>query len=305
MSRKGKVVAGSLFALCLYLTAEAFLPPASQPTAKLSLALIHAYQATGSKAMEAGGVHCRYTPTCSHYAEDAITYYGTLGGVLRTTGRLWRCSPWGGSGYDPAVETHAAAYLAPQETEEQRKERERIAAEQFRRVQENLNKPADKAAMDELNRALREGMKSAAKGQAPQNETDEQRQKREAKEAKEEAEKIGRELGAGCAKSGAACVVFLIAGVVYLAVKIFIMIWAFKDAKARGDQNAILWPILIFFLSIVGLIIYLVVRPKGDMSPCGGCHQQRLSTLTKCPHCGADAGAPPAAPAAPPPAPKA
>src|SRR5437016_5099866 len=130
MNRTSKVVTASLVALCLYLAAEAFLPPSSQPTAKLSLALIHGYQATGSKAMESGGVHCRYRPTCSHYAEDAITYYGTLDGILRTAGRLWRCSPWGGSGYDPAVETHAAAYLAPQETEEQRK-----AAEQFRRTQ--------------------------------------------------------------------------------------------------------------------------------------------------------------------------
>ena len=91
MSRTGKVVAVSLVALCCYLAAEAFLPPTSQPTAKLSLALIHGYQATGSKAMESGGVQCRYRPTCSHYAEDAITYYGTLDGMLRTAGRLWRC----------------------------------------------------------------------------------------------------------------------------------------------------------------------------------------------------------------------
>jgi hypothetical protein len=301
MSRSRKVVLGSFFALCVYLSGEAFLPVACQPSARISVAVLHAYQATGSRAMEACGVQCRYRPSCSHYAVDAISYYGTLDGVLRTAGRLWRCSPWGGSGYDPAVEPHSAAYLAPQETPEEKKQREeseRQAAEQIRRVQENLGKPADKAAMDELNRAVREGMRNAAKGQAaaPQNETDEQRQKRENREAKEEAEKLGRELGMGCAKSGAACAVFLVIGLVYLAVKIFIMVWAFKDAKARGDQNAILWPILIFFLSIVGLVIYLAVRPKGDFSPCGSCHQKRLSTLTKCPHCSVDSAAPPPKP---------
>src|SRR2546427_142984 len=117
-----KAVAWSLFALCFYLTAEAFVPPAWQPSARGSIALIHAYQATGSHAMEAGGIRCRYTPTCSHYAEEAIAFYGTLGGGARAVGRIWRCSPWGGSGYDPAVETHPAAFVAPQEeTPEQRK----------------------------------------------------------------------------------------------------------------------------------------------------------------------------------------
>src|SRR5688572_12094067 len=117
-SWRGRAVLLACGAVCLYLVTEAFLPPASQPSAKVGVALLHAYQATGSKLLKASGLQCRYTPTCSHYAEDAITYRGTLNGVAMTVGRLWRCSPWGGAGYDPAVETRAAAYLAPQETQE-------------------------------------------------------------------------------------------------------------------------------------------------------------------------------------------
>lgn len=44
---------------------------------------------------------CRYQPTCSHYAAEAIERYGAWKGSLLAAKRLWRCSPWGGHGYDP------------------------------------------------------------------------------------------------------------------------------------------------------------------------------------------------------------
>lgn len=44
---------------------------------------------------------CRYTPTCSQYAAEAIRRYGPLKGGWLTLKRLSRCHPWGGSGYDP------------------------------------------------------------------------------------------------------------------------------------------------------------------------------------------------------------
>jgi putative membrane protein insertion efficiency factor len=287
MKRSWKVVLWSCFALCVYLTAEAFLPASSQPSARMSVGLLRAYQALGSPAMAACGVQCRYRPTCSHYAVDAISYYGTLGGLARTAGRLWRCSPWGGSGYDPAVEEHSAAYLAPQqETEEQRKLRE----EQFRRVQENLSKPADKAALDELNRAMREGLRNANKDQAsaPQNETDEQRQKR----AEQEAKQAAKALGAACAGGTLWCAFVIVMGLIGLAIQIFMMVFAFKDAKARGDQNAVLWLVLIFFMHLMGFVVYMIARPKGDLVPCPNCHQKKLAILTKCPHCATDLAAP-------------
>ncbi len=44
---------------------------------------------------------CRYTPTCSQYALEALRRYGPLKGGWLTIKRLSRCHPWGGSGYDP------------------------------------------------------------------------------------------------------------------------------------------------------------------------------------------------------------
>lgn len=98
-----RLVLRTLLGLCVYLAAEAFLPAAWQPSARLSVGLLRAYQAVGSPAARAIGLRCRYEPTCSHYAIDAISHYGTLPGIARAVSRLWRCSPWGGSGYDPAV----------------------------------------------------------------------------------------------------------------------------------------------------------------------------------------------------------
>lgn len=44
---------------------------------------------------------CRYQPTCSQYAVEAIRKYGPFKGGWLTLKRLARCHPWGGSGYDP------------------------------------------------------------------------------------------------------------------------------------------------------------------------------------------------------------
>lgn len=47
------------------------------------------------------GPSCRFTPTCSQYAVEAIRKYGPVKGLYLTLKRLLRCHPWGGSGYDP------------------------------------------------------------------------------------------------------------------------------------------------------------------------------------------------------------
>ena len=44
---------------------------------------------------------CRFTPTCSQYAVEALRKYGPVKGGWLTLKRLARCHPWGGSGYDP------------------------------------------------------------------------------------------------------------------------------------------------------------------------------------------------------------
>ena len=44
---------------------------------------------------------CRFTPTCSAYAIEALRKHGPIKGLLLTIWRILRCNPWGGSGYDP------------------------------------------------------------------------------------------------------------------------------------------------------------------------------------------------------------
>ena len=44
---------------------------------------------------------CRYTPTCSNYAIEAINKYGFMKGWYKSIRRIIRCNPFGGSGYDP------------------------------------------------------------------------------------------------------------------------------------------------------------------------------------------------------------
>ena len=47
------------------------------------------------------GATCRYTPTCSAYAIQALQKHGLLKGSWLALRRILRCNPWGGSGYDP------------------------------------------------------------------------------------------------------------------------------------------------------------------------------------------------------------
>ena len=47
------------------------------------------------------GPSCRFTPTCSEYAKQAILKHGPIKGLGLAIWRILRCNPWGGSGYDP------------------------------------------------------------------------------------------------------------------------------------------------------------------------------------------------------------
>jgi putative membrane protein insertion efficiency factor len=64
----------------------------------LLLGLIRGYQLLVSPFL---GANCRYQPTCSEYARDAIARHGALKGGALAVRRIGRCHPWGGSGYDP------------------------------------------------------------------------------------------------------------------------------------------------------------------------------------------------------------
>lgn len=67
-------------------------------TAKLLIALIRAYQLTLSPFL---GGSCRFLPTCSAYAIEAITTHGARRGAILAVRRLSRCHPFGRAGYDP------------------------------------------------------------------------------------------------------------------------------------------------------------------------------------------------------------
>jgi putative membrane protein insertion efficiency factor len=62
------------------------------------LALIRAYQLLLSPFMQPA---CRFTPTCSQYAREAISRHGACAGGWLAVKRLARCHPWGGMGDDP------------------------------------------------------------------------------------------------------------------------------------------------------------------------------------------------------------
>jgi uncharacterized protein len=73
-------------------------PAGERIPARAALFLIRAYQVTLSPLI---GGSCRFTPTCSAYAAEAITTYGAARGSWLALKRLARCQPWGGFGYDP------------------------------------------------------------------------------------------------------------------------------------------------------------------------------------------------------------
>lgn len=51
---------------------------------------------------------CRYEPSCSAYAAEAVARHGALKGSWLAAHRLCRCGPWGGRGYDPVPSAEAA-----------------------------------------------------------------------------------------------------------------------------------------------------------------------------------------------------
>lgn len=67
------------------------------PLAAGLLALIRVYQLVPKRAVP----RCRFLPSCSRYAADAIAEHGAVRGVWMGAGRLLRCHPWNPGGFDP------------------------------------------------------------------------------------------------------------------------------------------------------------------------------------------------------------
>ncbi|MDR2037937.1 MAG: membrane protein insertion efficiency factor YidD [Bacteroidales bacterium] len=68
------------------------------PIKYLMIGLVRFYQSSISPLTPAS---CRYTPTCSQYAIEALQKYGVIKGTWLALKRILRCHPWGGHGYDP------------------------------------------------------------------------------------------------------------------------------------------------------------------------------------------------------------
>jgi putative membrane protein insertion efficiency factor len=69
--------------------------------ARAAAGLLRAYQLVISPIY---GPVCRYAPSCSHYAHEAVSKHGIARGGWLALKRLARCHPWGGSGFDPVPE---------------------------------------------------------------------------------------------------------------------------------------------------------------------------------------------------------
>jgi len=69
-------------------------------TARFLKMLIRGYQAVRSGRPTG----CRYLPTCSEYAVEAVDIHGPARGILMATRRIACCGPWGGHGVDPVPE---------------------------------------------------------------------------------------------------------------------------------------------------------------------------------------------------------
>lgn len=67
---------------------------------KIILKLINLYQITPLSSHKM----CRFTPTCSEYAKQAINKYGVLKGLFLSIKRILKCHPFGKYGYDPLKE---------------------------------------------------------------------------------------------------------------------------------------------------------------------------------------------------------
>lgn len=68
------------------------------PLARIFALPVHFYRLVISPLL---GSNCRFQPTCSSYALEALEKHGAFKGGALAIWRILRCNPWGGSGYDP------------------------------------------------------------------------------------------------------------------------------------------------------------------------------------------------------------
>lgn len=74
---------------------------------------------------------------------------------------------------------------------------------------------------------------------------------------------------------------------VILYIIFYPIYWITKDANKRG-KSGIFWGIATIFFYLITVIIYLIVRPTGNIVKCNYCGKEKLETLLQCPHCKSD-----------------
>ena len=74
---------------------------------RAALTLIRAYQLLISPVLPPA---CRFYPSCSEYAREAVEKWGIVQGLGLTARRLARCHPWGGHGVDPVPENQGLGF---------------------------------------------------------------------------------------------------------------------------------------------------------------------------------------------------
>ena len=84
----------------------------------------------------------------------------------------------------------------------------------------------------------------------------------------------------------ACCGTFVVIPIVFFVLNIALLVWVARDAKSRGMDSSVIWMLLVFFTSFIGLIIYLFSRPQGNLVQCQSCNNSRMQASAKCPHCG-------------------
>jgi hypothetical protein len=79
----------------------------SELTKDLVLGLLRAYKWALSPMLPPS---CRYVPTCSEYAAEAVERFGAWRGSWKAVGRVLRCHPFVKGGYDPVINSHQQAH---------------------------------------------------------------------------------------------------------------------------------------------------------------------------------------------------
>lgn len=77
----------------------------------------------------------------------------------------------------------------------------------------------------------------------------------------------------------------LLASMLLVIFEILLVIWIYEDSLKRGMPSPATWIVIVVILPLIGIFIYFVLRPQGEMKKCGHCSKEKLEILVECPHC--------------------